>query len=189
MYPLPCVQLMVIVVSVGLVGASHTSDAMPEDPQRLADAAGMRCTRVEIRLPDEIVFFGAAGDTLRARVVTNLPAGTYTLRYAMDKQQMVVSPWPDASAIVRVSLSGPKKLGQRYQSCLRTMSWGIPLVVVDATDANVIQAGSVGNDSSSSANGTDPSTGIRYEVLSKTRDNLDLHARRMADTLFRMIMF
>lgn len=35
----------------------------------------------------------------------------------------------------------------------------------------------------------DPSTGLQYEVLSGTRSNLDLHGRRMAGEMFRMITF
>lgn len=35
----------------------------------------------------------------------------------------------------------------------------------------------------------DPSTGIQYEILSGTRSNLDRHAKRMSDAIFRMITF
>jgi hypothetical protein len=35
----------------------------------------------------------------------------------------------------------------------------------------------------------DPRTGIQYEVLSGTRENLTRHAKRMAEELFRMITF
>ncbi|WP_224244860.1 SitA5 family polymorphic toxin [Hyalangium gracile] len=35
----------------------------------------------------------------------------------------------------------------------------------------------------------DPATGIRYEVLSGTHSNMELHGRRMADIFFRMIAF
>jgi hypothetical protein len=35
----------------------------------------------------------------------------------------------------------------------------------------------------------DPATGIRYEVLSGTISNMELHGRRLADTFFRMITF
>jgi hypothetical protein len=35
----------------------------------------------------------------------------------------------------------------------------------------------------------DPATGIRYEVLSGTHSNMELHGRRLADTFFRMITF
>jgi hypothetical protein len=35
----------------------------------------------------------------------------------------------------------------------------------------------------------DPMTGYRYEILSGTKSNLELHGRRMAEELFRMIAF
>jgi hypothetical protein len=35
----------------------------------------------------------------------------------------------------------------------------------------------------------DLSTGLKYDILSGTKSNIDLHARRMADELFRMITF
>jgi hypothetical protein len=35
----------------------------------------------------------------------------------------------------------------------------------------------------------DPATGLRYDVMSGTRSNLDLHAQRMSDVFFRMIDF
>ena len=35
----------------------------------------------------------------------------------------------------------------------------------------------------------DPSTGIQYEILSGTRSNLALHAKRMSEEIFRMITF
>jgi hypothetical protein len=35
----------------------------------------------------------------------------------------------------------------------------------------------------------DHRTGIKYEILSGTRENMDLHAKRMAEELFRMIAF
>jgi hypothetical protein len=35
----------------------------------------------------------------------------------------------------------------------------------------------------------DPATGYRYEILSGTKSNLELHGRRMAEDLFRMIAF
>jgi len=35
----------------------------------------------------------------------------------------------------------------------------------------------------------DPATGIRYEVLSGTRSNMELHGRRMAESFFRLITF
>jgi hypothetical protein len=35
----------------------------------------------------------------------------------------------------------------------------------------------------------DPTTGIRYEVLSGTRSNMELHGRRMAESFFRLITF
>jgi hypothetical protein len=35
----------------------------------------------------------------------------------------------------------------------------------------------------------DPATGLRYEVLSGTNSNMELHGRRLADTFFRMITF
>lgn len=35
----------------------------------------------------------------------------------------------------------------------------------------------------------DPATGVRYEVLSGTNSNMELHGRRLADTFFRMITF
>jgi hypothetical protein len=35
----------------------------------------------------------------------------------------------------------------------------------------------------------DPATGIQYEILSGTRWNLEMHGRRMAEELFRMISF
>lgn len=35
----------------------------------------------------------------------------------------------------------------------------------------------------------DPATGIKYEVLSGTPSNMELHGRRMADTFFRLITF
>jgi hypothetical protein len=40
-----------------------------------------------------------------------------------------------------------------------------------------------------SVDAVDPGTGIAYEVLSGTRENLDRHAKRMANELFRMITF
>lgn len=35
----------------------------------------------------------------------------------------------------------------------------------------------------------DPSTGLRYEILSGTESNFALHGRRMAEEFFRMIAF
>ncbi len=35
----------------------------------------------------------------------------------------------------------------------------------------------------------DPATGYRYEVLSGTRSNMAEHGRRMAEEIFRLIMF
>ncbi len=35
----------------------------------------------------------------------------------------------------------------------------------------------------------DPTTGYRYEILSGTNSNMELHGRRMAEELFRMIIF
>jgi hypothetical protein len=35
----------------------------------------------------------------------------------------------------------------------------------------------------------DPATGLKYEILSGTKWNLELHGRRMAKELFRMITF
>jgi hypothetical protein len=35
----------------------------------------------------------------------------------------------------------------------------------------------------------DPVTGYRYEILSGTKSNLELHGRRMAEEFFRMIAF
>ncbi|MBA4192718.1 MAG: hypothetical protein C0467_32530, partial [Planctomycetaceae bacterium] len=36
---------------------------------------------------------------------------------------------------------------------------------------------------------TDPATGLRYDILSGTKSNLDLHAKRMPSIIFRMIGF
>nr|WP_224248722.1 hypothetical protein [Hyalangium gracile] len=35
----------------------------------------------------------------------------------------------------------------------------------------------------------DPTTGIKYEILTQTESNMARHGRRMADELFRMIGF
>jgi hypothetical protein len=39
------------------------------------------------------------------------------------------------------------------------------------------------------ADAVDPATGIKYDILSGTRSNLDVHAKRMSDVQFRMIDF
>ena len=36
---------------------------------------------------------------------------------------------------------------------------------------------------------TDPATGLKYDILSGTKSNMDTHAKRMPDELFRMIVF
>ena len=41
----------------------------------------------------------------------------------------------------------------------------------------------------SGVDAVDPSTGIQYEILTGTRGNLDRHAKRMSDEIFRMITF
>jgi hypothetical protein len=35
----------------------------------------------------------------------------------------------------------------------------------------------------------DPTTGLKYEILSGTKWNMEMHGRRMADELFRLITF
>jgi hypothetical protein len=35
----------------------------------------------------------------------------------------------------------------------------------------------------------DPATGLKYEILSGTKWNMEMHGRRMAEELFRLITF
>ena len=35
----------------------------------------------------------------------------------------------------------------------------------------------------------DPTTGLKYDILSGTKSNIDAHAKRISNELFRMIYF